>query len=361
MFCEGRVGLVGCVKSKLGHAAPAAQLYTSALFRGRRAYVEAGCERWFVLSAPHGLVRPDVPLEPYDVALNDASRAQRRLWAAKVLRQLDEDLGPCRGLVVEIHAGANYSDWGLVAGLRQRGATVDQPASGLTLGEQLAFYARAALPESDSLSADRAIFVGGVTLTPIEPKPAPDAQGAIADLDEHPRLVRACDWPADLACLDRPGVYAWWVDDEGAADLAAGLGLALAAGRIYAGQAGATKWPSGKVGGNTLAKRIGAMHLGGKVRMSTFRWTLASILFERLNMQVRASMVITPSSEGALSEWMGQHLWVAVHPHDDRDSLDSLECRLLELFDPPLNLRHMQPTPLRERLSDLRRRISRDA
>ena len=188
-----------------------------------------------------------------------------------------------------------------------------------------------------------------------------DAWGAIADLDEYPTLVRACDWPAGLTGLDRPGLYAWWVDDEGAADLAAGLGTELAGGRIYAGQAGATRWPSGTPTSNTLGKRIGQMHLGGKVRMSTFRWTLAAILFERLEVQVRAPMVIAPSSEEALSEWMGRHLSVAVHAHDDRGSLEGLEEQLLALFDPPLNLRHMQPTPLRERLTELRRRISRDA
>jgi hypothetical protein len=58
---------------------------------------------------------------------------------------------------------------------------------------------------------------------------------------------------------------------------------------------------------------------------------------------------------------LGKHLSVAVRPHDDRDSLEGLEQQLLELFDPPLNLRHMAPTPLRQRLTELRRRISRDA
>ncbi len=95
--------------------------------------------------------------------------------------------------------------------------------------------------------------------------------------------------------------------------------------------------------------------------MSTFRWTLAAILFKPLDVQVRASMVIAPSSEEALSQWMSKHLSVAIHPHDDRGSLEGLEQQLLELFDPPLNLRHMQPTPLRQRLTELRKRISHDA
>ncbi len=46
-----------------------------------------------------------------------------------------------------------------------------------------------------------------------------DAWTALAALDESPALVPVRDWPAGLTCLDRPGLYAWWVDEAGAADL----------------------------------------------------------------------------------------------------------------------------------------------
>jgi hypothetical protein len=54
------------------------------------------------------------------------------------------------------------------------------------------------------------------------------------------------------------------VDPAGAEMLSTGLDVELAAGRIYAGQAGATAWPSGvkrlatlrsRIGGNTSADR----------------------------------------------------------------------------------------------------------
>jgi hypothetical protein len=349
------------VKKKSEHAAPAADLYVSPLFRGRRAYVEQSCERWLLLSALHGVVRPDVVLEPYDVTLNDASRAGRRSWAARALQQLDLEFRSYDGLTFEIHAGANYTDYGLMSGLRSRGATVEQPVAGLRMGEQLAFYAGAGVVPPGAPAVEQSASSVSVVPASIAPQwEERDAWSAIFDLDESPTLVRACDWPADLTCLDRPGLYAWWVDEAGAADLSRGLGHELVAGRIYAGQAGATNWPSGKVGDNTLRKRIGQMHLGGKVRMSTFRWTLAAILFDHLGVQVKATMVMTPSSEQALTEWMHRHLSIAVHPHDDRDSLDGLEQELLGLLDPPLNLRHMVPTPARQHLTELRRRISRD-
>ena len=200
-----RIGLVGCVKAKLDHAAPAADLYVSTLFRGRRTYVERTCERWFILSALYGLVRPSVLLEPYDVALNKASRAHRRTWATSVLSQLDAELGSCAGLTFEIHAGSSYADYGLVDGLMARGAVVERPCAGLSMGQQLAFYAEP--------------HAAGTAARSIPRTTAPqcqecDVRAAIDDLDESPSPVPACDWPAGLACLEQPGLYVWWVDDQ---------------------------------------------------------------------------------------------------------------------------------------------------
>lgn len=137
-----RIGLVGCVKSKRPGAVPARDLYISALFRGRQRHVEATCGRWFILSALHGLVTPDEVIAPYDETLTRASRDRRREWSQEVLDALEARLGDLRGLVFEVHAGAPYRGHGLVAGLEQRGATVEIPAAGLRVGEQLAYYAR---------------------------------------------------------------------------------------------------------------------------------------------------------------------------------------------------------------------------
>jgi hypothetical protein len=69
---------------------------------------------------------------------------------------------------------------------------------------------------------------------------------------------------------------------------------------------------------------------------------------------------VSPSSERALTEWMREPLTIAVHPHDDRDTLGGLEHAVLERLAPPLNLSQMPPTPVREQIAELRRRISRD-
>lgn len=135
-----RIGLVGCVKSKRDRPSPARDLYTSPLFRGRRVRVEQSCDRWFVLSAKHGLVDPDTVLEPYDHTLKGAGRAERKRWSAAVLKALKLELGSFSFTVFEIHAGDDYRAFGLVDGIRELGGQVVVPADGLSLGQQLAFY-----------------------------------------------------------------------------------------------------------------------------------------------------------------------------------------------------------------------------
>lgn len=138
-----RIGLVGCVKEKAAVPKPAASLYTSTLFRGRARFVERTCDRWFILSALHGVVDPDAVLAPYDESLDRASRQRRREWSRHVLAQLHERLGDLGTYEFEIHVGAPYRDFGLLDGLRTVGATILNPTEGLRIGHQLAFYARA--------------------------------------------------------------------------------------------------------------------------------------------------------------------------------------------------------------------------
>src|SRR5450759_1218300 len=122
---QGRVGLVGCVRQQAARRAAAQDLFLSPLFRARRAYVERTCGRWYVLSALHGLVAPGEELAPYDLKLKSLSQAERRAWSERVLTQLVAELGELNGFTFEIHAGASYTNEGLVRGLRARATTVE--------------------------------------------------------------------------------------------------------------------------------------------------------------------------------------------------------------------------------------------
>lgn len=188
-----------------------------------------------------------------------------------------------------------------------------------------------------------------------------EAWQALDDLDASPALVPASEWPAGAEGLDRPGLFGFWVDEAGAVDLARGLDQPLEAGRIWVGQAGATRWPSGRVNSDTLGERIARTHLQGRVRSSTVRLTIASILFVQLELVVQASALLQASAEQDLSDWMRAHLSIAVHPHDDRDSLAGLEQGVVQRLDPPLNIDDYLPaTSVRQSVIALRRRVSRE-
>nr|WP_277924495.1 DUF6884 domain-containing protein [Sphingomonas sp. CROZ-RG-20F-R02-07] len=102
--------LVACVSQKLDRRAPAAELYRSDWFRKARTYVEETGERWYVLSAAHGLVEPAKRLSPYDVTLRDLTAAERRLWGKKTVRQLRRAIGPRYAGPIVFLAGRLYCE-----------------------------------------------------------------------------------------------------------------------------------------------------------------------------------------------------------------------------------------------------------
>lgn len=135
-----RVALVSCVKSKQSVPAPARDLYTSALFRGLRAYAERNADRWYILSAEHGLVEPSAVLAPYEKTLNRMRRPDRDQWAAKVQEQLAGLLPESAEVIVL--AGERYRE-GLIPFLTARGHVVTMPLKGMPFGKQLQFLSAA--------------------------------------------------------------------------------------------------------------------------------------------------------------------------------------------------------------------------
>ncbi|MEA3339465.1 MAG: hypothetical protein U9R15_05810 [Chloroflexota bacterium] len=133
-----RVGLVACSKTKLGHAAPARDLYQGTLFRLASAYAERLCDEWYVLSAKHGLVHPDTILKPYDAALSGLDHDARVEWGANVLLDL-RGLGhldsrhPASWLIL---TGKWYRKF-IVPGLM--GDSICIPLAGMGIGKQIAW------------------------------------------------------------------------------------------------------------------------------------------------------------------------------------------------------------------------------
>jgi hypothetical protein len=90
--------------------------------------VEQSCDRWFILSAKHGLVDPEQVLVPYDEPLVGKPSSALERWATVVLQQLTDQLGEVSAYRFEIHAGAAYFNFGLRKGLRAAGAAVTVPS-----------------------------------------------------------------------------------------------------------------------------------------------------------------------------------------------------------------------------------------
>jgi hypothetical protein len=202
---------------------------------------------------------------PYDVYLAEQGSGYRKAWGEFVIARLEQRQHDLRGFTVEVHAGAAYVE-PLRAPLAARGAALMTSLAHLRQGEQVAWY--------NWIRPGR--FADQTTP---HPEPAADKAGHLARvLSESARALSPQELlgrgPDGLQC---PGLYSWWVDKAGAADLSQGLGQPVHAGLIYAGQAGATRWPSGKQSGSTLWGRITGMHLAGAAEFSTFRRTLAAI------------------------------------------------------------------------------------
>jgi len=131
--------LLGCVKQKLDHSAPAKELYRSRLWNARRTYAEASGLPWLILSAQHGVLEPDAVIAPYDVALRSLSIAERRGWGEDVVRALARRFVSLGGMTFEVHAGEPYRR-AIEPGLSELGARVEAPLARLSIGRQPAWY-----------------------------------------------------------------------------------------------------------------------------------------------------------------------------------------------------------------------------
>ncbi len=126
--------LISCASRKLSHCAKAEDLYISDLFRKRLAYTrQLRASAMFILSAEHGLVRPDDQIWPYDVTLNKMSRADLKAWSDIVFGQLQTCTDVENDRFVFL-AGDRYRRY-----LVPRLGSVEVPMEGLGIGEQLQF------------------------------------------------------------------------------------------------------------------------------------------------------------------------------------------------------------------------------
>jgi hypothetical protein len=81
------VCIISCTAHKRDARMPAENLYSSDLFFKSRRYAQANFDSWLILSAKHGLIKPDQIIEPYDCNLGTLSAPERAKLSERVSRQ----------------------------------------------------------------------------------------------------------------------------------------------------------------------------------------------------------------------------------------------------------------------------------
>lgn len=109
-------------------------LYTSPLFRAARDYAMAATDNWYILSARHGLLRPDEVVSPYNETLKRMRPAAKQHWAEKVKASLRHVLNP--GDTVTLLAGVEYRSL-LTEHITDMGCELRIPLKGLSIGRQV--------------------------------------------------------------------------------------------------------------------------------------------------------------------------------------------------------------------------------
>lgn len=146
--------LVSCGKKKKNVPSRADQLYISPLFKKSRLYAIQVSDKWFIMSAKHGLLRPNEIIEPYDLSLSDVPKIEKNLWADNVCHQLLESAPNIEKVI--LLGGADYTE-PLRNKLSSSGLRVETPLVNLSLGKRLSWLS-SKTKKVESLNEDLELF-----------------------------------------------------------------------------------------------------------------------------------------------------------------------------------------------------------
>lgn len=147
-----------------------------------------------------------------------------------------------------------------------------------------------------------------------------------------------------------PGLYAWWSRPGALPGIS---GPTHPDGRhelLYVGIA--RSGPSSRA---TLRSRVVGNHIRGTTGQSTFRRSLASLLFEQEGWRSRFTdrPLLLPDDEVRLNDWMQEHLAVAWAVHEQPWTM---ETQVIADLTPPLNQAANASHPLYRQVRDARAR-----
>ena len=161
-------------------------------------------------------------------------------------------------------------------------------------------------------------------------------------------------FPVDPVRAAAPGVYAFHADDFGCELL--GDALSGLPRTLYADQAGSSPRRNYLATGATLGSAIARTHLRGSTMGSSFRRSLAALLWDELDLRCAGPKRLEPERNARLTAWMLAHLRVATVVVHDIASLWLISEYVGHRLDPPFNLDGYTNSPVREHLRELRAR-----
>jgi hypothetical protein len=182
-----------------------------------------------------------------------------------------------------------------------------------------------------------------------------DDNEELAALLGNPANAEPCaTFPHDRMGTVEPGIYAWHGDDEADRILGAVLGEPLHP--LFVDAAGATSFQTGRASAATLESAIGRTHLHGSTQASTFRRSLAAVLWNELGLRCDRPKRLDAESNARLTAWMLEHLSVVAVPCPNRRRLAYAAESVRSFVDPPFNLSGYSSSPARRVVRRLRKR-----
>ncbi|MET0767618.1 MAG: DUF6884 domain-containing protein [Aeromicrobium sp.] len=372
--------LLGSIGDRVNVPAPAKEVFREVPFQLSRLDAELSGSEWFILSAEHGLVAPNEWISPDSRTLADMEPDYRVVWASWVVARLESLVGSLDGLHIRVDAPNEFVG-PLFADLQDAGAivtsgnlsvtfptghvivrgddsdddTADDSGPVSTTAEPVAEAPGQPEPlveASSSDDGDTAVNDRPLEEAPVEDAPVDDVSVVHAvsrspvsiHLTDPRHIVRATDV---RALPNSPGMYAWFVDAEGARVLNRCLKLPVREGLVFVGQVGGSSWHSLADPVLKVRDHVDRIQLHGRTRASTFRMTLATVLGEYLGM---ASL-----EDPKLTAWMTAHLSVSAWGSEHVGRLPELEQLVVSELRPPLNVDHLPATEYRARLNQMRR------
>jgi hypothetical protein len=179
-----------------------------------------------------------------------------------------------------------------------------------------------------------------------------DISGIVAELEKglvSPEAARRR--PAAGGIPNEPGVYAWFCDEDGLLQLPFD-GARAGRGAIYVGIA-----PSRLGSKQMLRSRVCGNHLRGNISASTFRLSLAAVLWqqEKWALTRRGNRaLLARDANDALSDWLHCHLrisWIV------RREPWQMEAQVIKAMSPVLNLAQNRQHPYGWTLREARQRL----